>query len=136
MAPWLPTTELPTTPPTLPRRNRSSGPARTDAKALPQCFERRAHALLERLREELAARLHRNGLLCEALSIRAALEHDALARVQQAVDDGLTDDGVFGESEPASGIDLRGDDDDAPLVAVLQQIDQSGRFLVGVRAKP
>jgi hypothetical protein len=61
------------------------------------------------------------GLLCKALPIRAALEHDTLAGVEQAIDDGLANYGVFEQLEPAGRSDLRGHDHDATLVAVLQQ---------------
>lgn len=72
--------------------------------------------------------------LCSAYPLYAG--QVTLAGVPPAIDDGFADDGVFEQLEPAAWIDLRGDPHDTTAVAVLEQVDESGRLLVCVRAKP
>ena len=52
----------------------------------------------------------------QALSIRAALEHNALAGMNEAIDNGLGDDRIFEQLRPSSIVDL-GRNDHAALIA-------------------
>ena len=55
--------------------------------------------------------------------------------MNEPVDNGFTDDRVFKQFKPALGFDLGSDDERGFVVALLENIDERGRFLVGVVAQ-
>lgn len=55
-----------------------------------------------------------------------------MARIDQAVDDGLGDDGILEELDPTPWIDLAGDDDGSLPVTLLQDVDKACGLFVGI----
>ena len=53
----------------------------------------------------------------QALAIRAALEDNALAGMNEAIDDGFSDDRVLEQLRPSSIVDLGRNDHAAALIA-------------------
>src|SRR5690606_3229236 len=71
----------------------------------------------------------------DSLPVRTSFQCNFLTGIDESVDDGLSDDGVLEELNPAPGIDLAGDDDGALPIPFLQDVHETGGFLVRVVSK-
>ena len=57
-----------------------------------------------------------------------------MAWVDESVDDGFCDDGVFEEFEPSFWVDLAGEDDGEFMVTFFEDVHEGAGFVVGVGA--
>ena len=73
------------------------------------------------------------GIFLKLVAVGGPFEFDDPAGLGQSIDDSISNDGILKELFPSEWVGLRGHDDRAFLISLLDDIKEVSCFLVGVR---